>query len=71
MAISKSMEAKWQAEDDARVMASYQEIVSDKARMSRAVKEAKRQAEKLTKRASMMDRAASGCKSSSRGTRRR
>ena len=39
-----AMERKWQAEDDARIMAQYQEIMNDKARMSRATKEATRQA---------------------------
>ena len=34
---------QWQAESDARTMAQYQEILSDKARMSRAIKEANKQ----------------------------
>jgi len=45
---------QWQAEDDANTMARYQEIVSDKARMSRAVKAARQQAASLTKRANAM-----------------
>lgn len=45
---------KWQAEDDARIMAVYQEIISDKSRMNRAVKEANRQANDLQKRANTM-----------------
>lgn len=45
---------KWQAEDDARVMATYQEILGDKQRMNRAVKVAKQQAADLTKRANAM-----------------
>ena len=49
-----AMERKWQAEDDARIMAQYQEIMSDKARMSRATKEANRQAKDLQKRANVM-----------------
>jgi hypothetical protein len=49
---------QWQAESDARTMASYQEILGDKARMSRAIKEAERQAKDLNKRASAMQNAA-------------
>ena len=37
-----AQERKWQAEDDARIMAQYQEIMNDKARMSRATKEDRR-----------------------------
>lgn len=49
---------QWQAESDARTMAQYQEIMSDKSRMNRAVKEAEKQARDLTKRASAMQNAA-------------
>lgn len=52
-------ELKWQAEDDARTMARYQEIMSDKARMNRAVKAAQQEANNLEKRASAMKAAAS------------
>ena len=45
---------KWQAEEDARTMARYQEILGDKSRMSRAVKVAKQQAADLTRRATAM-----------------
>jgi hypothetical protein len=55
---------QWQAEGDARVMAQYQEIMQDKQRMNRAVKEANKQAQDLTKRANAM-RSAAGMKSSS------
>ena len=34
-------ELQWQAEDDARTMARYQEIISDKARLKRATTAAK------------------------------
>lgn len=51
-------ELKWQAENDARVMAQYEEIVNDKSRMQRAVKEAKKQAADLQKRANAMNSAA-------------
>lgn len=58
MAVSKKQEQQWQAQDDARVMAQYQEIISDKARMGRAVKEANKQAQDLTKRANALKSAA-------------
>lgn len=45
---------KWQAESDAHVMAQYQEIINDKARMGRAIKVAERQAKDLSKRAAAM-----------------
>lgn len=50
----RAMERQWQAEDDARIMAQYQEIVNDKARMTRATKEANRQARDLQKKANAM-----------------
>lgn len=58
MAISKQQERQWQAEEDARTMARYQEILSDKGRMGRAVKAAKLQAADLSKRAAIMGKAA-------------
>ena len=58
MGPSKKQEQQWQAESDARTMAQYQEILSDKARMSRAIKEANKQAQDLNKRASAMRSAA-------------
>lgn len=57
--VSKAEDLKWQAERDASVMATYQEIINDKARMNRAIKEANRQAQDLTRRASAMKNAAS------------
>ena len=56
---TKADKLKWQAEDDARVMATYQEILQDKARMNRAIKEANKQAQELNKRATAMKNAAS------------
>ena len=58
MAILKKQEQQWQAQDDARVMAQYQEIINDKARMGRAIKEASKQASDLSKRANAMKNAA-------------
>lgn len=45
---------KWQAESDASTMATYQEIINDKARMQRAIKVAKDRAKDLNKRANAM-----------------
>lgn len=53
-----SEELRWQAESDAQTMASYQEIMGDKARMNRATKVAKSQAANLTKRANAMQNVA-------------
>ena len=51
-------EREWQAQDDARIMAHYQEILADKARLNRAVKEATKQAKDLEKRATAMKKVA-------------
>ena len=51
-------ELQWQAEDDARTMARYQEIISDKARLKRATNAARKEAANLTKRANAMATAA-------------
>ena len=59
MAVTKAEEQRWQAESDARTMAQYQEILADKARMQRAMKEAKKQASDLEKRTAAMKAAAS------------
>lgn len=56
--MGKINEKQWQAEEDAFTMARYQEIVSDKARMNRAVKEASKQAKDLNRRANAMMSAA-------------
>lgn len=50
---------QWQAESDASTMARYQEIMQDKQRMNRAIKEASKQAQNLSKRATVMEKAAS------------
>lgn len=55
---STKQEQQWQAEEDARAMARYQEILSDKSRMNRAVKIAKKQATDLNRRAEAMNKAA-------------
>lgn len=58
MASQKRDELRWQAESDAQTMASYQEIMGNKARMNRAIKVAKSKAADLTKRASAMQNVA-------------
>ena len=59
-------ELRWQAESDAQTMATYQEILSDKARMGRAIKVAKSQAADLTKRANALQNVARTKSSSKR-----
>lgn len=53
--MNKSEQQKWQAQDDAMTMARYQEILSDKARLNRAVKVARQQAADLNKRAAALN----------------
>ena len=52
--MAKKTQNDWQAEMDAQTMASYQEIISDKTRMNKAIKVAK--AKDLQKRASIMSK---------------
>lgn len=52
-------EKELMAEDDARVMAQYEEIIADSQRKARAVKAAKDMASYLNKRASAMNKVAS------------
>lgn len=59
-------ELRWQAEDDAQIMATYQEILEDKTRMNRAIKVAKSQAADLTKRANALQSVARTKSSSKR-----
>ena len=54
MAKISSNELKWQAEEDARTLARYQEIMGDSGRKNRAIKEATRQANDLEKRLKTM-----------------
>lgn len=70
MAISNKDRQQWQAEDDARVMAQYQEIMSDRFRMNRAIKEANKQASDLSKRATAMKNAATIKLSVSKGKKK-
>lgn len=62
MAKISSNELKWQAEEDARTLARYQEIIGDSGRKNRAIKEATRQANDLEKRLKTMRAAGSKIK---------
>lgn len=53
--MNKLEQQKWQAQDDAMTMARYQEIMSDRARMQRAIKVAKKQAEDLSKKVATLN----------------
>lgn len=53
-------EKRWQAEEDARTMARYQEIMSDTKRKSAAIAQAKQEAANLQKRANAMKLAYGG-----------
>jgi hypothetical protein len=53
-------EKRWQAEEDARTMARYQEIMSDSKRKSAAVAQARLEASNLQKRADAMRLASGG-----------
>lgn len=61
---------QWQAESDAATMARYQEILQDKARMNRAIKEANKQAQQLTRQAASMKNVASTRAPRTQGKRR-
>lgn len=54
------MERTWQAEEDARTLARYQEILMDNKRKNAAMKQAKQEASNLEKRANAMRMAAGG-----------
>lgn len=47
-------ELDWRAEDDARILAQYQEILLDKARLSRAKKAATKEVTNLSNRLQIM-----------------
>ena len=53
---------KWQAEDDARTIERYNEIINDKARLDRAMKAAKKQVSNLTERAKALNKSITGIK---------
>lgn len=55
-------EQQWQAEDDARTIERYNEIINDKPRLNRAMKAAKKQVENLTERAKALNKSITGIK---------
>ena len=54
----KQEELEWQAKSDADMLVRYQELLDDKARLRRALKQAKKEEELLNKRAKAMGKAA-------------
>lgn len=48
------MEAKWQAESDARTLVAYQEIMNDTKRRNAAIKQAREEAGRLQESARKM-----------------
>lgn len=55
-----AMEKKWQAEEDARTMARYQEIMQSSSRRNAAMSQARKEARELETRAKAMKLAAGG-----------
>lgn len=55
-------ELRWRAEEDARTIERYNEIINDKSRLDRAMKAAKKQVENLTERAEALNRSITGIK---------
>lgn len=58
MASSIKTDLQWQAENDARTMAEYENIMQDSKRRNAAVKAAKNMASDLSKRANVMNKVA-------------
>ena len=58
MANKIKTDAEWMAEEDARTMAHYEEIMSDSSRRNAAIKAAKEKASDLNKRANAMNKVA-------------
>ena len=56
-------ELRWQAQDDCRVLEEYQQIISDKARLDRAMKAAKERVSDLQDRAKALGKSLTGLKS--------
>ena len=66
--ISKS-ELDWRAEDDARVLAQYQEILLDKARLSRAKKADTKEVANLSNRLQIMKKVSATKSTSKKGAK--
>ena len=54
---------RWQAESDCRTLEEYQQIISDKARLDRAMKAAKEKVSDLQDRAKALGKSLTGLKS--------
>jgi archaellum component FlaC len=55
-------ELRWRAEEDARTIERYNEIINDKSRLDRAMKAAKKEVENLTERIEVLNRSITGIK---------
>lgn len=55
-------ELRWQSEEDARVLERYQEIMNDKGRLNRAMKEAEKTVDNLKERAAALNKSITGIK---------
>ena len=55
-------ELKWRAEEDARTLERYQEIMNDKPRLERARKQAQKTIDNLQQRADTMSKSLTGLK---------
>ena len=55
-------ELRWQAESDCRTLEEYQQIISDKARLDRAMKAAKEKVSDLQDRAKALGKSLTGLK---------
>ena len=54
MARISKQELEWRSQDDARILAQYQEILLDKARLKNAQSAAKKEVDNLNKRLQVM-----------------
>lgn len=55
-------ELRWRAEEDARTIERYQEIINDKPRLERAMKQAQKTIDNLQQRADVMSKSLTGLK---------
>lgn len=55
-------ELRWQAEEDARTLERYQEIMNDKGRLNRAMKVAEKTVDNLQERAAALSKSITGIK---------
>ena len=62
-------ELDWRAKDDARILAQYQEILLDKARLSRAKKAATKEVTNLSNRLQIMKKVSATKSTSKKGAK--